>query len=633
MSLRFFCSALLALFFAYLPAQECTGSLGENIFEEGDFGSGAATILTPDPGLAPGFIYQASPPPQDGFYTITNNMRNWTNPPFFGWDAFSDNSSDPNGYMMVVNAAFDPGKFYEQQVDDLCENTLYQFSADIRNILLPGTNFLMPNVSFSIDDVVQFTTGDIAENRMWNNYGFTFTTAPGQTSVVLALSNNAPGGNGNDLAIDNIAFRACGPLAMIAGNSDIINACAEDGTVLLISEIIGNQYADPQLQWQQSFDGGATWQDLVGENGTTFSHPGSPEGQYYYRYLLANGVANLMNANCRVVSNVKIVNVNPLNFEIIDTICEGSFFEVGEEEYGTSGVTVDTLRSSINCDSIVTLRLTVVPDPGLVGIEPIVLEEELSCEGFRCVLDLGISAAFGEIKVSLYEDDPLGTEILVAEFVSTTDTIELNKPENGQQYRVEVAYETCGQVEYPLPFDPLEATRFQPTLDVTADGRICDGKEITLEVFSGPNDAFEVASVRYADGDTDNPRTLPAMFDTDIPIIVFNACGDSTELVFTGPVAEFCTCEEGIPELITPNGDSVNDVFRLYTNCEAEDYTLFVFNRWGQRVFESTNPNQAWDGTKDGTPQNSDLYLYKMVFRFSDSDEVEVREGSFNLIR
>jgi len=86
---------LLTLLVAYLPAQQCTGNLGENIFEEGDFGSGTATILTPDPGIAPGFIYETNPPPQDGFYTITNNMNNWTNAPFFGWDTFSDNTVTP----------------------------------------------------------------------------------------------------------------------------------------------------------------------------------------------------------------------------------------------------------------------------------------------------------------------------------------------------------------------------------------------------------------------------------------------------------------------------------------------------------------------------------------------------------
>jgi len=146
--------ALLALFSAVLTAQQCTGNLGENIFTEGDFGSGPANILTPDPGIAPGFLYQPNPPPNDGFYTITNDMRSWAFA-FPAWETFADNSNDPNGYMMVVNAAFDPGKFYEQQVD------------------------------FSIDDVSQFTTGLIPETGTWNTYGFTFTTPAGSTTTAI----------------------------------------------------------------------------------------------------------------------------------------------------------------------------------------------------------------------------------------------------------------------------------------------------------------------------------------------------------------------------------------------------------------------------------------------------------------
>jgi len=104
-----------------LFAQACDGNLGENIFEEGDFGSGANNILLPDPMIAPGYAYNASPPPVDGLYVITNNTGAWSGL-FTTWLNIRDNSSDPNGYMMVVNASFEPGSFYEQQVDGLCEN-------------------------------------------------------------------------------------------------------------------------------------------------------------------------------------------------------------------------------------------------------------------------------------------------------------------------------------------------------------------------------------------------------------------------------------------------------------------------------------------------------------------------------
>ncbi|TXF88903.1 T9SS type B sorting domain-containing protein [Neolewinella aurantiaca] len=267
------------------------------------------------------------------------------------------------------------------------------------------------------------------------------------------------------------------------------------------------------------------------------------------------------------------------------------------------------------------------------GINAVVIgEDDLGCAGFRCVVDLDVDAAFSGVKVSLYETNPLGTEILVDEFLSASDTVSLDKPEDGQQYRIEVTYENCGQIEYPLILDFPEDDRFRPELNVTADGEICNGRDITLEV-TNDDGTLAIASVRYDDGNTDNPRTLPAAFETDIPVTVFSECGDSVVLIYTGPVAEFCDCDGEIPELITPNGDNVNDEFRLYSDCPAEDYTLMIFNRWGQPVFESTNYEQAWDGTVDGSPQNSDLYLYRMVFRFTDSDAVIVREGQFSLVR
>ena len=142
----------------------CTGNLGVNIFLDGDFGSGQQVILATDPGIAPGYQYQNNPPPNDGFYTITNNMSLWGYT-FPGWMTIQDNSDDPQGYFMVVNASFEPGKFYEQTIDGLCENTTYQFSADIINIISPASeSLILPNVAFFLDDQIQFSTGDITQN-------------------------------------------------------------------------------------------------------------------------------------------------------------------------------------------------------------------------------------------------------------------------------------------------------------------------------------------------------------------------------------------------------------------------------------------------------------------------------------
>jgi hypothetical protein len=49
-------------------------------------------------------------------------------------------------------------------------------------------------VSFLLDGVVKYNTGDIPQDEKWHTYGFTFVTGPGQFSLTLTLQNNAPGG-------------------------------------------------------------------------------------------------------------------------------------------------------------------------------------------------------------------------------------------------------------------------------------------------------------------------------------------------------------------------------------------------------------------------------------------------------
>ena len=138
-----------------LQAQICEGNLGENIFTDGDFGQETDNIVQVDPQIAPGYQYVTTPPPNDGQYTITNNTALWNNI-WPGWQPIQDNGPGSTGYMLVVNASFTPGLFYEQEVSGLCENTLYEFSADVFNMIGAGANFILPNVSFLIDGQVFF---------------------------------------------------------------------------------------------------------------------------------------------------------------------------------------------------------------------------------------------------------------------------------------------------------------------------------------------------------------------------------------------------------------------------------------------------------------------------------------------
>ena len=84
-----------------------------------------------------------------------------------------------------------------------------------------------------------------------------------------------------------------------------------------------------------------------------------------------------------------------------------------------------------------------------------------------------------------------------------------------------------------------------------------------------------------------------------------------------------------IPDAFTPNGDGINDTFGVKGEG-IKDFTIRIFNRWGEVVFESHNPKQQWDGTYKGHPAQSDTYVYQLFAAGTGSD---ARTGSVTLIR
>lgn len=599
-----------------VSAQLCGGNLGENIFTAGDFGSGVEVIVPDDPGIAPGFVYRTDPPPPDGFYMITNNTGNWSDT-YFGWGRFADNSSDPRGYMMVVNAAFEPGLFYEQRIEGLCENTVYQFGADIRNIIEPGGNLIKPDVSFLLDDVAAFTTGPIDETGRWETYGFTFTTAPGQTELTLSLRNNAPGGAGNDLALDNISFRACGPEARIAGAEEL-RLCEDGEPALLTADIQGNQYDTPAQQWQQSFDEGATWTDLPGENDPTFLHTDLTSGFYYYRYLLANGPANLANDKCRVVSNVKVVYVVPKRYEIVDTLCRGLSFAVGNQSYSQTGTSLDTLISSLGCDSIVTLRLTVVDDPGLVADFTVT---DPSCD----------YTTDGSIVLNGVAGAVLPLDVVVDNQPLPTGQARNALAEGSYAYAITDRYgcATAGTVELSSP-NPF-------AFDLGPPRQLELGEAVRLTYgTSGPIATYDFRPAGVFDCTTDCEDQA---FRPERSTVLVLTATSPAGCVFTDSLRLTVLRDRSVyaPSAFSPNGDGINDRFRLFADVPRVDAVreMSIYDRWGNEVFrEGEVPinSGGWDGTLQGRPLPGGTYVYRAVVTFLDGEAVEL-SGPITLIR
>lgn len=615
----FFLLVLCTIPASLVGQQICDGNLGENIFTAGDFGSGEDVVLLEDPGIAPGYSYTSFPPPSDGSYTITNNTGAWTGL-FPTWLEIQDNSPDPNGYMMVVNASFETGLFYRQTIDGLCENTLYVFSADIINIVgRDVADHILPNVSFLLDGEEVFSTGSIRQTEQWNTYGFTFTTGPGVTSLELSLRNNAPGGIGNDLALDNISFRPCGPEALILPTT-IANICEDGEPITLSATIQGDQYDTPAVQWQRSRDEGQSWEDITGENDLDYVHTELSSGFYYYRYLLANSPENLANSKCRVISNTKVVHVVPKFYTVRDTICQGLSYTSGTSTYTATGTYIDSLISSIGCDSIVTLELVVVPDR---GIQVTALPEDPVCAG----------EATGSIRINDITNGTAPYRLLLDEREDDGSGLYAGLPAG--DYRVQVTdrygcrYEDRLTLVDPPPF----------TLDLGPDLSIELGERVDIQ----PNASLPINRSEWS------PEGGIVCEQNCFGLQGFPIQSDTYTL--TAYTAENCVAVDSIfievntadgvfaPNVFSPNNDGVNDYFTVYGQVPLVQRItrLTILNRWGSVIYQATDldPNQAnqgWDGTKNGEPLDPDVFVWVADILFLD--QVERRySGDVLLVR
>jgi gliding motility-associated-like protein len=80
--------------------------------------------------------------------------------------------------------------------------------------------------------------------------------------------------------------------------------------------------------------------------------------------------------------------------------------------------------------------------------------------------------------------------------------------------------------------------------------------------------------------------------------------------------------DDPFPNAFTPNADGINETFKplpLLT-CPVDEYHFQVFNRWGAMVFDTTDPNAAWDGTVLGQPAPVDVYVYRVQYYMLDGD-------------
>lgn len=111
-----------------------------------------------------------------------------------------------------------------------------------------------------------------------------------------------------------------------------------------------------------------------------------------------------------------------------------------------------------------------------------------------------------------------------------------------------------------------------------------------------------------------------------------NRCGSvSDSMIISAVKCNFCLF---IPNAFTPNGDGLNDRFRLLETCLLQKFKLQVFNRWGQLVFTSLSITNSWDGSYKGNPAEAGVYYYSITAEPADLSKGTISvKGDVTLIR
>ncbi|MBW7868696.1 MAG: gliding motility-associated C-terminal domain-containing protein, partial [Brumimicrobium sp.] len=127
------------------------------------------------------------------------------------------------------------------------------------------------------------------------------------------------------------------------------------------------------------------------------------------------------------------------------------------------------------------------------------------------------------------------------------------------------------------------------------------------------------------------PSETDGTYNVELIVTSDHGCKDTANMVvFLKEVLLYF-----IPNTFTPDGNKYNEVFRpvFVAGYNPDIYTFMIFNRWGELIYETNEPNEGWDGIYQGKMSPDGTYVWKIRFGDKYSDKITEIAGHVNLIR
>ena len=184
------------------------------------------------------------------------------------------------------------------------------------------------------------------------------------------------------------------------------------------------------------------------------------------------------------------------------------------------------------------------------------------------------------------------------------DTVQQVFVSTAGQYAVTANLNGC------LDFDTVNIGTMQAPVINLQDTFFCKQQKLILNPGTAIGDA-----VKWQDGSVNRFYTVST--PGNYSVTANNKCGSSFRTVAINEKL----CQIIMPSAFTPNRDNRNDIFRVKYPEIVKELHFIIYNRWGQKVFETKDAYKGWDGTQNSGPAGAGTYVWRMNYTDADNNK------------
>ena len=181
------------------------------------------------------------------------------------------------------------------------------------------------------------------------------------------------------------------------------------------------------------------------------------------------------------------------------------------------------------------------------------------------------------------------------------------------------AYNSCGIARDTINVDYIP----KYSSHLPADTILCLEDELAVNAYSAPG------AYRWSNGTTGPKLNLKG--PTQYILYFQSACQKVQDTINVG-ADSFCQCHLYAPDIFTPDNDGLNDSWKPSECSRYRAYYLQIYNRWGERVFESDKLEKGWDGQFKSSPAMEGMYRY-MITMSDVHNKKSYQNGRLYLVR